>query len=62
MAEPLKHVQEVADLRSSLSKEVDSLKAEFTDLRAAVKKQMELAATIGQPQVCLQGFPPRCHN
>lgn len=34
------HLQEIGDLRQALSKEVDELRGEFSDLKAALKQQI----------------------
>ena len=39
-------LQEIADLRQALSKEVDELRCEFSDLRAALKQQIELMNSV----------------
>lgn len=38
--------QEVGDLRKTLNNEVDSLRAEFMDLKGALKQQLELTAGL----------------
>jgi len=47
--------QEIGDLRQALTKEVDELRSEFSDLKAAIKQQIDVmnsmqaaAATAGQ--------------
>jgi hypothetical protein len=47
--------QEIGDLRQALTKEVDELRSEFSDLKAAIKQQIDVmnsmqaaALTAGQ--------------
>lgn len=39
-------MQEVGDLRKTLNSEVDALRAEFMDLKTALKQQLELTAGL----------------
>lgn len=41
-------VQEIGDLRQALNTEVDTLRSEFMDLKAALKQQLDLTASLSQ--------------
>ena len=41
-------MQEIGDLRQALSKEVDELRSEFSDLKAALKQQIAAMSTAQQ--------------
>jgi hypothetical protein len=45
-------LQEVGDLRKTLSSEVEGLRSEFLDLKSALKQQLELTAGLAS-QVCI---------
>jgi hypothetical protein len=48
-------MQEISDLRRSLNTEVDSLRGEFVDLKAALKQQLDLTAQVATIQVRMGG-------
>lgn len=39
-------LQEITDLKQALTKEVDELRSEFSDLKAALKQQIEIMNSV----------------